>query len=334
MGRLNDARELSRRLGASLAELEGLFAARREADRDPLGALLEGDWTTPPPVARRVAPGRTSADRLARRTAMRLRQAAAPLALALSLATFAVVRLPSANTLWYEELTITSNVSTGTFDCEPPKLDFVSLSPDGRTLAYALSGDAEGSGPNCLRHDISTISVPMCFSPELKPKGRVEDTDEPPQWTYSPKKADLLAKWDWNGGANKGPWDPQASTFSITLDVAISASSMVDATARYKAWQYEVDLGTVKVPSCPLPDVPKALAPQQFAAPLAAPAEDDASEPIDEEPEVQATPLPTPAPVPSRTTAGPVRSGAAQNPSQPRPSKTPTPVGIAIWPGQ
>jgi hypothetical protein len=318
MGRKNHDRELSRRLGDSLAELERVFAARRDAAHDPL--------------AQRVAPRRPSAGRLARRTATRLRQAAVPVALALSLATFAVVRLPSANTLWYEELTITSSVSTGTFDCEPPKLEFVSLSPDGRTLTYALSGDAEGSGPNCLAKDISNISIPMCFNPELKPNGRVEDTDEPPGWTYAPRKKDLLAKWDWNGGANKGPWDPQTSTFSITLDVAISAGSLVDATARYKAGQDEEDLGTVKVPSCPLPDVPKALAPQQLAAPLAAPAEDDATEEVADEPEVEPAPVATPEPVPSRTTAGPVRSGAAQNPSQPRPSKTPTPVGIAIWP--
>jgi hypothetical protein len=333
MGRPNDARELSRRLGISLAELEGVFAARRLPDRDPLIALLEGDWTTPAPMARREAPGRPSAGRLARRTAMRLRQAAVPVALALALATFAVVRLPSANTLWYEELTITSAVSTGTF-CEPPKLEFVSLSPDGRTLTYALSGDAEGSGPNCLDKDISNISIPMCFNPELTPKGRVEDANEPPGWTYAPMKPGMLAKWDWLGGGNKGPWDAETSTFSITLDVAISADDLADATAHYKAGQDEEDLGTVKVPSCPLPDVPKALAPQQSAAPLAVPLENDAAETIDEEPPVEPAPVPTPEPMPSRTTVGPVRSGAAQNPAQPRASKTPTPVGIAIWPGQ
>lgn len=332
MGRLDEARELSRRLSVSLAELEGEFAARRDVDRAPQIALIEGDCATPAPMAQLMARRHPSAGKLARRAATRLRHAAVPLALALSLATFAVVRLPSANTLWYEELSITSSVSTGMFDCEPPKLEFVSLSPDGRTLMYALSGDAEGSGPNCLRHDISNISIPMCFNPELKPNGRVEDTDEPVQWTYSPKKPELLAKWDWNGGPNKGPWDPQTSTFSITLDVAISADDLVDATARYKAGQDKEDLGTVKVPSCPLPEVAKALAPQQFAAPLVAPVEDAASETVDEEPEAEPTPVPTPEPVPSRTSAGPVRSGAAQNPSQPRPTQTPTPVAIAIWP--
>lgn len=52
----------------------------------------------------------------------------------------------------------------------------------------------------------------------------------------------------------------------------------------------------------------------------------------EEAPTPEPTPEPMPEPVPSRTTAGPVRSGGAQNPSQPRPSKTPSPVGIAIWP--
>lgn len=314
-----------------LHRLYRALVARRATDRDPLSQWL-GDHAARPTV-------RVTAGRLARKTSLRARAAAAPVALSVALATFALVRLPSANTLWYEELSITSNVSTLESFCDPPELTFVeAVTLDGKTtFTYALSGDGDGLGPGCLPHDISNIYIEVCFNPELVDEddgGRVLSTDEPANWEYSPKNAGSpkQVKWDWGVFVeNKGPWDPEVHRFSFTLDVETAA--MLTSNAYYKAGPTTAALGEVQVPACPLPEPPEELAAPLFAPSFVPESIEDTTEFEEETPETElieeATLEPEPT-VEEEPIAMPGPAIISGEPTRAKPTATPTPKPVAI----
>lgn len=372
MTRLGVAAGLAESIAKSLDELERQLALRTETDADPLGLYLAGDEefgrvpdTSPVRqraghrlyrafVARRVSDRdplaewvsgdggrlRRSAKEAVRRswslTAKRARLAAAPVALAVALSTFALVRLPSANTLWYEELTITADVTTLESFCEPPDLTFVeSVTTGGQTtLVYALSGDGDGVGPGCLPKDISNIFIEVCFNPELTSeddKGRVEGTTEPPGWEYSPKASGdpKRVKWDWeSAGPNKGPWDPELDLFSFTLDVEVD--SFETSNAYYKAGPDTVKLGEVQVPACPLPDTPETEKKSFDVIPIAEidgepEGEPETEEEVEPEPEEAAE-----EPVGEYRPGGAIFVSPEQGTNPPKPTPTPKPTPVAI----
>jgi hypothetical protein len=362
-GRLSDALARMARMQASLGELEEMLSARLEPDRNPLQAYIEGD-VAPPPREPFVArpPGATDGiqhshrrhprpfapKRVARRLGSTARVAALPMVLALALSLFGLVRLQPANTLWYQELTLTSSVGTGDFGCEPLKLEFVGLThPEtGKTtLTYTLSGGGT-QGFGCPAKDISNIAIPVgtCFNPEVKSEGPVIAETHPGSgttaWKYSPKNSSTpkLVKWDSQSDdaplGGKGPFDPDDMKFSITFDRVLTSGDLEDAMAYYKAGQDTPDLGEVSVPKCPLPAAPAPLAKSQ-----AAPETDSVVEPEDEpEPEVieEVVPEPEEEETPGDTKPskpGPAMTDGQQKPPRVKPTPTPTPIGVAIYGG-
>jgi hypothetical protein len=260
---------------------------------------------------------------------------------------FGLVRLEPANTLWYQELTLTSEVETGEFGCEPLALSFVGLtnSPDDETtLTYALSGGGT-QGFNCPEKDISNISIPVgtCFNPEVKASGPLIAETHPglgnSAWKYDGKNSGnpKLIKWDSQtedaplGG--KGPFDPDVMQFSVTFNLALTEDDLVDAMAYYKAGNLTADLSEVSVPACPLPQPP---------APLKSLSVEEPAETLLEEPEqptnVEKEPEPEPEPeseweeeepfVPEKP--GPLSIIEGRDPPKRKPTPTPTPIGISI----
>jgi|GEM_PF-6364666 len=339
--RLDDAAVRLLRLGASLEELEEILAARREVDRNPLQEYIFGPLPAVAAPARAALPPRR---RLLRRTLAAARAGALPVTLAAAMATFGLVRLQPANTLWYQELTLTAGVETGEFACEPLKLTFAGLThpAEGQTtLTYALSGGGT-IGYDCPPKDISNLQIPVgtCFNPQVKPEGPVIAESHPgtgnTAWKYDAKNSSnpKLIKWDAQtedpplGG--RGPFDPDVMRFSVTFNLHLDQSDLAEAMAAYKAGNATTDLGKVLVPACPLPEAPQPLNSLSIEGP-AAPAPDTFE--VEEEPE----PEPEPEPeweeeepfVPAKP--GPV-SINGDGPKQPKtkPTPTPTPIGISI----
>ncbi len=287
-----------------------------------------------------------------RRMGRHARAGAMPMGLAAALVMFGLVRLQPANTLWYQELTLTSDVETGEFGCEPLALEFVGLThpEDGQTtLTYALSGGGT-QGFGCPEKDISNIAIPvgMCLNPEVQAEGPVIDESHPGSgntaWKYDGKNSKdqdpNLVKWDSKtedaplGG--KGPFDPEEMEFSITLDRVLNTGDLAEAMAYYKAGNDETDLGEVQVPKCPLPAAP--LAPLSLEEP--GPASLDVVEETGEEPEAEEETLPEEEDdeeVVEETK--PEKPGPAMINDQPQtpkkePTPTPAPIGIAIHGGR
>ncbi len=356
MKRIESSLERLKRICESLDELEQVLEERRRQDRNPLFAYLEGEHA----VAVEVSPeleARTGVTPLAirrrkkrikravERTANGARMAVLPLMLAASLTMFGLVRLQPANTLWYQELTITSEVETGEFKCEPIQLLFVGLThPEAgkTTLTYALSGGgAQGFG--CPEHNISNFSIPLgtCYNPEVKQNGPVIGETHPggSAWKYDPKNTKngnpSLAKWDAQteqapyGG--KGPFDPTVMRFTLTYNVEFTEAQLVEVMAKWKA-KDETDAGKVKVPACPLPEPAKlkVAGPQtSTVAPQDAPQDE---QPVEEEKKSTPVEDPTPTPLPEKKLPDAMTDGKPE-PPKPTPSPTPKPVGVAVYPG-
>ena len=321
-------------------------ALRRQPDRDPLESYLAGE-ILPCPAAIEPSPTWASAvAALGRRSLRTARAGALPVLLAGALSLFGLVRMQPANTLWSQELTLTSSIETGEFSCEPITFAFIGLEhpADGTTkLTYALSGGGT-NGPGCQDKDISNLSIGVCFDTKLDPDGPVVSETHPgagnTAWKYDGKNSGTprLIKWDSKtesaplGG--RGPFDPDEMRFSYTINATLQLADLVDGAAKFKAGPTETAAGTVKVPACPLPVAPGAA--QSFAAPLA---EDEPQ--VEEVPAVETVlpqvpdgPInPVEAPLEPEedkpTTAGPVGIAAPPSP-RPQPTPTPKPVGVSI----
>jgi hypothetical protein len=383
--RIEDARARMARMGASLEELQEVLAARRQPDRSPLQAYILGEaaveaddgsatevqwplrnsrsavytlvqrFVRRSPLARdQREPGegvggegraRRRGSVLGHRMLRHAKAGALPMVLALALSLFGLVRLQPANTLWYQELTLTSSVETGDYACEPLKLEYTGLThQDGKTtLKYALSGGGT-QGFNCPQQDIAHIQIPVCFDSAVKVEGPLVAETHPgtadTKWKYAPKTTTpMLAKWDskTNTGPlnGKGPFDPDDMRFSITFDRNLTTGDLEDAMSEYKAGDDTHDLGEVKVPKCPLPAAPAPLATSQ-----AAPETDSVVEPEDEpEPEVieEVVPEPEDEETPGDTKPskpGPAMTDGQQKPPRVKPTPTPTPIGVAIYGGR
>lgn len=316
--RLREAVERLERLQATLDTLAEAIAEPREEYRGPLEFLTA---PTPPPTepalpavahvpARRTARKRTTS--LSRRTVRVASTAALPISLASALAVFGVLRLEPANTLWSQELTLSSSVGTGEFSCDPVTLQFAGLShpsEDQTTLTYRLSGGGT-NGPGCQTKDISNLSIGVCFAPEIGDGKPVLAETHPgasdSAWKYSPKNSSnpKLVKWDSKtesapfGG--KGPFDPDEMEFSFTVDARLTLGDLVDGTAKFKAGPSETDAGVVKVPACPLPVVEAAKVASQ-AAPEASAEPSETPTPAPAKAKATATPSPTPTSTPTAT---------------------------------
>ena len=188
--------------------------------------------------------------RFARKQVRRVRALAAPLALAVALVMVALTRLPSANTLWYEELSLTAAVSTGSFGCQPLAVTGSSPVESGgkTTFGYTLTGG--GAVPGCK--NLSYLAIPVCFNPDLG-GGVVVSADPGARATpmaYDPKDKDgeRLVKWSAVGSPGSGPFH---LVFSITVQGTGLRLETVETRVHAgsgHAWQ---DGGPVQVPACP-----------------------------------------------------------------------------------
>lgn len=245
--------------------------------------------------------------------------AALPISLASALAVFGVLRLEPANTLWSQELTLSSNVGTGKFGCDPITLKYDGLthpSENETRLVYRLSGGGT-NGPGCQTKDISNFSIQVCFNPEMgdgKPViGETHPGTGSSAWTYSPKNASTpkLVKWDSKTTAaplgGKGPFDPDEMVFTFTVGARLEDADLVESTARFKAGPQETDAGVVKAPHCPLPTPApssttnrSALATSEATSTTEARPEDDVT-PVTPSSTATGTPTPTSTPTPRPT---------------------------------
>lgn len=260
-----------------------------------------------------------------------------PLTLASALAMFGILRLQPANTLWSQELTLSSNVGTGEFGCDPITLQFTGLThpAEGQTrLTYRLSGGGT-NGPGCQTKDISNLSVAVCFDPEIDDGNPISGEGHPgigtQAWKYAPKgsSSPKLVKWDSKttsaplGG--KGPFDPDQMEFSLTFDLQLTETDLIDGLAKFKAGSAETSAGVVKVPGCPLPKTDGSNNKSTSGGQPEASAEPNGAE--------AATPPPSPAGGAANVTPTPTRTAT------PRPPATPTTrapraefTGVAIYP--
>lgn len=342
--RLNDAMRWLERMSVSLDELAEILAARSQPDRDPLEAYLAGEtapcFDAAPVVVihTSMTPTRSRAASLGRRALRTARAGALPVLLAGTLSLFGLVRLEPANTLWSQELTLTTNVETGEFACEPVKLAFDAATglthPNATTtkLTYTLSGGGT-NGPGCLAKDISHLSIDVCFNPEIEEDNPILAETHPgtgtTAWKYDPKNSSTpkLVKWDSKTSAaplgGKGPFDPLQMVFSITVNDYLTLADLVDGMSRFKAGPTIAETGLVKVPDC---DVAAPLAP--FAALSVE------EEPTIEEPEPEPAPVPEPEEVieEPRTSSnkGPV-SISTTSPTEPRKRVTPVPAPVGDY---
>ena len=272
------------------------------------------------------------AGRVARRNVTRAKRLAMPTALGAALLILALVRLPSANTAWTEQLTVNSNVGTGDFKCDPLKLEFVEATKVGSDtkFVYALSGGG-GTGPKCNDKDVAAISIPVCFNPAIKPGGDVVAESHPGNAAASWKAGSAAKAVTWDAVTSeaplggKGPFDATKMRFSFTLSGTV-ALAPVAVHATIKTGADEVDGGAVRAPACPLPSTAaqKAEAPTDAVAPAAAP-----SAPASSTPTPTATPAPASAPVGPAIGGRGSGSGGAVGPV--KPTATPTPLGVMIW---
>ena len=147
---------------------------------------------------------------------------ALPAGLGLALATLALARMQSANTLWHQELTVTGGVTTGSFGCQPYVVTLTSATVAGANTTYTYTFTGGGiSGPDC-KNDISYVALPVCFNPMLAPAGVVLSETHPAPttnptgyWTYNPDNGGTEKRVKWDGtGVGRGPFN---ATFSFTL---------------------------------------------------------------------------------------------------------------------
>jgi hypothetical protein len=318
-------------MDALLGELQ-LNIERRKPDRDPLTEYMELQRTQSqePARASTLASGRSrgAITRIAWKTAVHTKRLVMPAALAASLMVLALVRLPSANTAWTEQLTVNSNVGTGEFKCDPVKLEFVEAAKVGSDtkFVYALSGGG-GTGPKCQDTAIASVSIPVCFDPAMKPGGDVVAESHPGNVAASWKAGTSPKQVTWNavtttaplGG--KGPFDPAQMRFSFTLTGTVALSPL-PVHAALKAGPDEADAGAVRVPACPLPSAAAQKASSDPAPPADAPAAPPTSTP---------SPTPKPATAPVGPAVGGRGSGSGGAAGTVKPTATPTPLGVMVW---
>lgn len=256
-----------------------------------------------------------------RKQARRLRVVALPAALGACLSVFAITQLPSANTLWTQQLSLSASVSTGTWECKPYTLTAnVTTTAGNTTYTYMLTGGGfVPQGDDC-KYAVSTLALDnVCFSPLLSTLGgAVLAETHPPattnpasSWTYNPaNSATKRVKWDaTNVGA--GPFNLQ---FSITLAGLVSP---VNGQFTLHAGR-DYNTGSIAVPdpaSCHVPAARIAnAAPPASVTPTAG--ADDSTPTANADAPTPTPQPPTPTPTPKARQAGP----------------TPTPVGIAVYP--
>ena len=267
----------------------------------------------------------------ARKQLRRLRAVALPAALAAGLWLFAITQLPSANTLWSQQVTLSSSVSTGTWECQPYTLAVTSAATAANTttFTYRLTGGGfVAQGENCKYAVASLALNNVCFNPLLNSTlgGDVlaethpaTTTNPASSWAYNPSNtAPKRVKWD-ASNVGTGPFTLQ---FSVTLA----------GTVPTVAGQFTLQAGTAATTGAiPVPDPASCHAP---AARIASSAP-SASPPIGSDPTpgdtldsttpaaTDATPASTPTPITPTPTPTP-------KPRNPNP--TPTPVGISVLP--
>jgi len=150
----------------------------------------------------------------ARKQVRRARAAMLPALLALAMMGLAFTRLPSANTLWYETLTVTAEVGTGSFGCQPLSVTGGTVVENsGKSMySYTLSG----GGAGCK--NISYVALPVCFNLQLSPSGLVLSTAQPATFSYAAQNGGSLGnrvKWKAEAGAGSGRFN---ATFSFTIN--------------------------------------------------------------------------------------------------------------------
>ncbi|MDZ7728646.1 MAG: hypothetical protein U5Q44_10895 [Dehalococcoidia bacterium] len=207
-----------------------------------------------------------------RRTGLAFAAAGVPLALLVMLGGLALLRMPSANTLWYEERPVEVSVSTleNFEECEELTLTTASVEVNGGTkFTYTLSGGGQGPEEECLEHAVSNISIPIgeCFNPEMSNGGDVVVEQHPNGWVYSPKNSTAgklsgkRIKWDVDDTVQDGYGPFDDLRFSVTFRE--NDYETMDAPAYMFAANVETQIGTVTVPECP----PETQEVQGFGAP-------------------------------------------------------------------
>jgi hypothetical protein len=185
------------------------------------------------------------------RRVRRLRPVALPAALALVLSVFALVQLPSANTLWLQEGGFTGTVSTGTWEtCKPLGISYVAATQSGGNTTYVYNFTGGGQ-PSKDCKNLSYVALPVCFNPEMVSKhgdGLVVATVQPGGWRYDPQNGGSLGnrvKWSAAGSVGSGPF---AATFSFTLAGTNIPLESVQSQTHAGSGSDPVDSGSVQVP--------------------------------------------------------------------------------------
>lgn len=195
-----------------------------------------------------------SGARLLRRTrgpASSMAAAWVPLALLLVLGSLALLRMPSANTLWYEERSVDATVNTADEfpgQCDDVALETTAITAEGgnSVFTYTLSGGGEA----CQERAISNISMGVCFGGELG-SGPVINATQPPGWAYSGSNAHQNLKWETTNSDQNGIGPFEDLHFSVTLQGTDYPTDTIAAYA--KAGPGDDAIGEVMVPACPLP---------------------------------------------------------------------------------
>lgn len=290
--------------------------------------------------------GRTAMNAAIRRFAKKRAQRAAALALpallGLALASLALTRISSANTLWSQELTVRADFNTGTFGCQPYQIALTStaLSGGNTTFTYTFTGGGI-AGAGC-KYGISYIALSVCFDPDLQPKGLVlsethpapTSSSPPGKWTYDPddSKASKRVKWNANDGVGHGPFN---ATFSITVAGAVSSTQRTFEVHAGNG-QDVVASGTVAVPgigTCTAASITQSSTSTQPGTGTTAPAPQGALIPllIPATPTPTATRTPTPTATPTATRT-PTPTPTPKSPARPSggsvisPMSTPPPA--------
>ena len=149
--------------------------------------------------------------------------------------------LPSVNSLWSKNLTISGSADVIS-DCSDYKVEYWKkvvhyywehgYKKYKTTYYYKLKGGGEGC------KDVSNWSLPVCFDPDKVPAGHVLRTEEPSGWDYAPSGSGYLVKWQTDGlevDVGNGPFDYPDNVFNFTL--AGYGHPLVEEEATVKAGQ-------------------------------------------------------------------------------------------------
>ncbi len=203
------------------------------------------------------------------------RAVALPGLLALAMMTFGFTQLPSANTLWYETLTLTANVGAGQWaTCTALKVTgSAPVVANGQTTyGYTLTGGG------ALCKNVSYVAIPVCFSPGLAPSGLVINETHPglgnSVWTYAPQDGrgpfGKRVKWG-SVSAGSGPF---SGTFTFTVPGTNIATTIVQAETHPDVAAAPgtnpggvVQSGAVEVPDCNSDGTLKAASGSQTSSP-------------------------------------------------------------------